>query len=718
MSSASAATQFTLTGTPTTTVSGSLFNVTVTAKDQFGNTATGYTGIVHFSSSDAAASALAGEQHAGQQRGQLRGDAQDRRPRQTVTATDTAVSRHSSLTGHGRAVDTVTAGAATHFSVTAPPSATAGTADHRHGQGQLDANSNVATTYAGHRPHFTSSDTAAVLPSNNTLSSGTSATGFNVTLNTVGLQNITATDTAPSGAITGTSGAITVTAPTVHFTVTAPSSVAAGTAFSFTVTAHGCQQQSVPRLHRHGPFQQQRRGSASLPVNATLTSGTGTFGATLRTVGNQTITATDTGSSGITGTSGLIAVTSTTTPQTATHFSVTAPATATAGSAFTVTVSALDVNNAVVTGYTGTVHITSSDAQSVLPPNATLTSGTGTFTVTLKTAGTQSITATDTVSSGVTGTAPVSVIATTATHFTVTAPSSTTAGAAFVLTVTALDAFNNTATGYTGIAHFTSTDAQAGLPANSTLTNGEGFFAAILKTAGVQTITATDTLVSSLTATSGPITVSAAAATHFAVTGQPTTVAAGGNVAFTVTAEDQFNNTAIGYLGTVHLTTTDAQVTPPADSTLTAGIGLFNIGLKTAGVQTLTATDTVSTGITGTSNAITVTAGAATHYAVTAPATTTAGSIFVFIVTAEDQFNNTATAYTGTAHFTSNDPLATLPVDSTLTNGVGACSGPCCGAAAATRSRPRTRLRAPSPARRISASSPLWPPTSASAARP
>ena len=87
----------------------------------------------------------------------------------------------------------------------------------------------------------------------------------------------------------------------------------------------------------------------------------------------------------------------------ATHFSVTGPGTATAGTAFNVTVTALDATNAVVTGYSGTVHFTSSDTQAVLPANSTLTNGTGTFSVTLKTAGAQTIAATDTVTATITG---------------------------------------------------------------------------------------------------------------------------------------------------------------------------------------------------------------------------------------------------------------------------------------------------------------------------
>ncbi|NVN89673.1 MAG: hypothetical protein HXX11_03645 [Desulfuromonadales bacterium] len=87
----------------------------------------------------------------------------------------------------------------------------------------------------------------------------------------------------------------------------------------------------------------------------------------------------------------------------ATHFAVTAPATATAGTALSFTVTALDDSNATVTGYSGTVHFTS-NSTAVLPANATLNSGTGTFVATLTTAGIRTITATDTVTVAISGT--------------------------------------------------------------------------------------------------------------------------------------------------------------------------------------------------------------------------------------------------------------------------------------------------------------------------
>src|SRR6202011_5914177 len=96
----------------------------------------------------------------------------------------------------------------------------------------------------------------------------------------------------------------------------------------------------------------------------------------------------------ITGTSGSINVA---VGGTATHFSVSAPAAATTGTSFNVTVTALDAGGATATGYTGTVHFTSTNGAAVLPANSTLTNGVGTFSITLNTTGSQTVTATDTV---------------------------------------------------------------------------------------------------------------------------------------------------------------------------------------------------------------------------------------------------------------------------------------------------------------------------------
>ena len=363
-------------------------------------------------------------------------------------------------------------------------------------------------------------------------------------------------------------------------------------------------------------------------------------------------------------------------PAPATHFSVTAPTVPTAGTAFTFTVTALDASNDTVTTYSGTVRFTSTDGQAALPANSTLTNGIGTFSTTLRTAGSQTITATDTVTASSAGTSPsIDVSPGPPTHFAVSAPTTAQSETAFDLTVTALDAENNVAKSYASAMHFSSSDAQAMLPADSTLTDGTGTFSTTLRTAGGQSITATDLVTASIAGTSTSITVLAIAPPiHFSVSA-PATAQSGTAFNFIVTALDASNNVLSGYGGAVHVTSTDGQAALPANSTLTNGLGNFSATLQTAGSQTITATDTVTASITGTSSSITVGATApATHFSVSAPTPVRAGTAFSFTVTARDAANNVADSYAGTVHFTSSETQAALPADSTLTDGTGTFS--------------------------------------------
>jgi hypothetical protein len=267
----------------------------------------------------------------------------------------------------------------------------------------------------------------------------------------------------------------------------------------------------------------------------------------------------------------------------------------------------------------------------------------------------------------------------------VSAPTSTTAGAAFTITLTALDAYGNVANGYAGTVHFTSSDPQAVLPADYTFTTtdaGHHKFTTtksgtqtipsfVLKTAGSQSVTATDTVTATITASQSGIVVSPAAAKKIAVTGFPQTTTAGSAGSVTLTMLDGYGNVATGYTGTVHFKSSDAKAVLPANYTFTAtdaGVHTFTgVALKTAGSQSITATDTVTGTITGSETAITVNSAAAARYTVAAVTSTVAGSSFSLTVTAFDAYGNVATGYTGTIHFASGDVQAVLPGNYTFT---------------------------------------------------
>jgi hypothetical protein len=177
------------------------------------------------------------------------------------------------------------------------------------------------------------------------------------------------------------------------FVVSAPNNATAGAPFIFTVTAINSASQNPITNYSGTVHFTSSDAKAGVPASVTVTGGFGFFLGTLRTAGAQTITAVDTGSPPLTGTSGSVTVGAG--PATRLTFS-TQPTSATTGVAFPITVTALDAFGNIATGYTGHVHFTSSDARASLPADAALTAGVGSFSVTLNSGGSETITATDT----------------------------------------------------------------------------------------------------------------------------------------------------------------------------------------------------------------------------------------------------------------------------------------------------------------------------------
>jgi hypothetical protein len=551
-----------------------------------------------------------------------------------------------------------------------------------------DAYGNQAYNYLG-KVHFTSTDPAAILPRDYTFTgSDQGRHPFSVTLVTQGPQTVFVTDTSkvPNPA----KGSVTLNVlnyiPGLHFTFTASTTTpTAGAPFDLHVTAY--DQYNQVAVHYIGTitFTTTDKGTGVLlPADYTFTAadaGTHTFtnGATLVTAGAQTISLYDkaygtSGGGNIGGgnpggptytTLNLTVLAGQATTLTLGGF----PASVTAGTGGTFTVTAYDAYGNVATGYTGTLHFTSSDTQAALPADTTLTNGTGTFSATLKTAGTQGLIATDTANTALSGSETgIAVSPAAASTFLVAGfPSPVTAGTAASFSVTALDPYANVATGYSGTVHFSSSDGQATLPADATLTNGTGTFTATLKTAGSQSLTATDTANAALTGTQPSIAVSPAAAATLQVGGFPTSVTAGDVDSFTVTAYDAYGNVATGYTGTVHFTSSDGQAALPADATLTNGTGTFTATLKTAGTQSLTATDTTNSALSGSEGAITVSPAAASVLVLSGPSSASVGTPFSVTITMLDAYGNVATGYLGTVHFSSSDALAGLPSDYTFT---------------------------------------------------
>jgi hypothetical protein len=257
----------------------------------------------------------------------------------------------------------------------------------------------------------TSNDMVSVLLSNGNgtfqspqLYPGTHGLGTTADFNGDGLTDIAVADYS-NNTIT-----ILLNSATTQYQVKAPGSTTAGQVFSLTVTAQTASQQTDTHYSGTVHFT-SADPNAFLPADYTSTAadkGVHTFtGLALEKAGTETITATDTESSSVTFTAKVHVHAAE-----ATHFLIKAPTSVSARVPFNVTITALDTYGNVAVGYIGTAHFTSTDSSAVLPTDYTFQStdkGKHTFSVTLNTAGSETITVADTIHSTVSGQVNVTV---------------------------------------------------------------------------------------------------------------------------------------------------------------------------------------------------------------------------------------------------------------------------------------------------------------------
>jgi hypothetical protein len=288
-----------------------------------------------------------------------------------------------------------------------------------------DANWNVIST--NDIVAITSSDANTTLPANAALAAGTRT--FSVTNKTTGTWTVTASDTTHTGITPSTSASFTVnTGAFTKLQLLVPGETAApgtttgktgtpvpqNTDTPFTVTVNGVDSNWNRVSSSDTVAMTSSDTNATLPANAALSGGTGTFSVKFNTAGGtRTVTATDASNGTKTANTspaitvnlgafakllvlmpGETAAPGTTSGKTGT------PTAQTAGTSLSVTVRAVDSAwNLISTN--DTVHITSSDLQATVPANAALSGGSGTFSVTFKTSGSQTVSASDVTHAGI-----------------------------------------------------------------------------------------------------------------------------------------------------------------------------------------------------------------------------------------------------------------------------------------------------------------------------
>lgn len=485
-----AATHFAV-AAPATAGAGASLSFTVTALDAYGNTATGYAGTVGFSSGDGQAVLPAGYTFTAADAGiQILTATLKTAGAQVITTSDA-----TGIVSNSAAI-AVAPSAATSLSLSGG-GGFIGSA-HTVTITARDAFGNVEVNYYG-TAHLTSSDSTTVVSADASLVNGVGT--FTVTPMTLGVQTLTATDTATS-LVMGTE-AITVTPGwAARFVMSPLSATTAGNSQSVTVTAFDAFG-NVSNVYTGAVLvstTDARVGSFYATFSA-ADAGVHTISIPLMTAGSQSVSVTDVANPSVTVSQSGITVTA----GAAASISVTALHGTTAGVAQTFTVTARDAFGNIATGYTGTLAFSSSDTQATLPASYTFAAadaGVHTFSMAFKTSGGQSITVQD--SANVANSAftffqrDILINAATMTGFAFRAPTNVTAGVAFNLTVMAVDAYGNVVTGYTGKVHFS---GPSGIPLDYTFTAadaGAHTFSVTLTSTGTQTIGVQDTVTGAL----------------------------------------------------------------------------------------------------------------------------------------------------------------------------------------------------------------------------
>ena len=628
---------------------------TVEAEDAYGNEVSSFGGLVSLSSSDPQATGLPSGFTNFSSPAETFSIAFKTAGTQTITADDlsaTVVSFSSPVT--------ITAGAFDKFGFIGLSGGAAGIVQSVTVEAE-DTYGNLVSSFSD-VVNFSSSDPQIQFLTPTYTFSGPSTT-LTIDLETAGTQTITAADSGAS--VTSSSSPVTITAgPFDKFGFIGLENGAAGTTQTFTVEAEDTYGNEVSSFSGSVALVSSDTQATGLPSGLnSFSSPAETFSIAFKTAGTQSITAGNLFPPPL--------VTSSSSPVTITagafdKFGFIGLESGTAGTPQTITVEAEDAYGNEVSSFDGTESIYSSDPSSTgLPGLTSFSSVQETFTVTFKTAGTQSITAVDISETLSTSSSPVTITAGSFDKFGFIGLSDSTAGVAQSVTVEAEDAYGNEVPSFSGDVTITSSDPQAsGLPGLFTFGSGQDELTINFETAGEQSITAIDPP-ATVTSSSSPVSISAGSFDEFTFIGLDN-VAAGTPQSFTVQADDAYGNEVSSFSGAVDLSSTDPHATGlPSTSTFSSPSQVVTIAFETAGTQTLSAaTSTISSS----SSPVTITAGALDQFGFIGLAGGTAGAPDTVTIAAEDVFGNVVTSFVGNVSFSSTDPQAVLPAEFTFQN--------------------------------------------------
>ena len=436
-------------------------------------------------------------------------------------------------------------------------------------------------------------------------------------------------------------------------------------------------------------------GSPSYTTGVSFSAGqsTNTLATTLRKAETTTLTATEGTAPGVASSSFTVVPAGFSKVQLLVPGETAAPGTTngkagtavaqTAGASFSITINAVDGNWNLITNVIDTVQLTSSDTNSTLPPDAALSGGSQTFSLTLRTTPSAAVTASDATDPSKTAAtnAAVPVSAAAAVRLTIQTqpPSTVTAGATFAPApvIRVEDQFGNLRTSDNSTVVRATRNAGTGSMVGTTNVTVSGGVASFsnLSYRIAETITVDFTSGSLTGATSGTVTVNPAVASKLLIQTQPSATASAG-VPFAsqpgVAIADTFGNVITTNNSTV-ITAAVTGGSAPLQGTVNAaaanGVAAFT-NLSYNLVDTIAMRFTAGGLMAANSGNIAVGAGPVAQLVFTAqpggPKSSAGSPLFQQpTLRTQDQYGNNST----------NGLPATLPVTMTLTSGKGPLVG-------------------------------------------
>ncbi len=375
------------------------------------------------------------------------------------------------------------------------------------------------------------------------------------------------------------------------------------------------------------------------------------------------------------------------------------PTAQTVNTPFDVQVRACDSSWNTVGSITDVVQLTSTDATATLPAATALQAGTVTLRVTIRAAGSFTISARDQTDNTIplATSAPFSAMLVHAFEFTRINQKNQYAGVPMGITLYAKDPSGQTVSGFSGsvsLQQLTSFGAGRIEPSVVTLANGQWAGNVTLYRADETAINRGNVNIyaflgnnPAVNGTSDPFSVhpgtfarvqivvpgqDALPGSLNGLSGNPATQGAGDAFAVEVWATDAYWN-PLPSGDTVRITSSDAAASTPVSGALSNGFRQFTLSLGTVGSQTLTVSDQSNGSIQGMTSASIMVIPSGVHHFVVMPVTgpVSAGAAVSVTIRATDSSGNTIPTYNGDAILSANTgPQSITPQAIVFTNGL------------------------------------------------